>query len=140
MQNKIKQKKEGMVKDSNRVYEMVQSLRNARAKRLGALQRKLPAGHIVLLVILGILQLSAFPLMGARTQSIGDQHKFLTIEGFYFAFLTSTFVLTLLLIYELWTPSGGLYNVDSTLKIMVEGLETELSAHVESAVPSLPRL
>jgi len=47
------------------VYETVRSLRQARAGRLGALQRKLPLIHIVLLWILAIIELVSFPLLGA---------------------------------------------------------------------------
>lgn len=53
------------------VYETVRSLRQARAGRLGALQRKLPQVHMVLLWLLGLIELISFPLLGAGTQTIG---------------------------------------------------------------------
>jgi hypothetical protein len=76
------------------VYETVRSLRQARAQRLGALQRKLPQIHMLLLWILGILELISFPLLGAGTQSIGGYNT-LTIEGCLFGVMTTGIVLTL---------------------------------------------
>jgi hypothetical protein len=32
---------------------------------------------------------------------------------------------------ELWRPAGGAYNVDNVLKVMVSGLEQELSARMD---------
>jgi hypothetical protein len=32
---------------------------------------------------------------------------------------------------ELWRPAGGAYNVDNVLKVMVRGLEQELSARMD---------
>eukprot|EP00586_Coscinodiscus_wailesii_P018685 CAMPEP_0172505570 /NCGR_PEP_ID=MMETSP1066-20121228/187399_1 /TAXON_ID=671091 /ORGANISM="Coscinodiscus wailesii, Strain CCMP2513" /LENGTH=263 /DNA_ID=CAMNT_0013282231 /DNA_START=230 /DNA_END=1019 /DNA_ORIENTATION=+ len=43
------------------VYETVRSLRQARAARLGALQRKVPVVHMLLLWSLAIMELIAFP-------------------------------------------------------------------------------
>lgn len=76
------------------VYETVKSLRQARAQRLGALQRKLPQVHMVLLWILAALELVSFPLLGAGTQSIGG-YKILTIEGCLFGVMTAGIVLAL---------------------------------------------
>jgi hypothetical protein len=76
------------------VYETVRSLRQARAQRLGALQRKLPQIHMLLLWTLGVLELTSFPLLGAGTQSIGG-YNILTIEGCLFGVMTSGIVLTL---------------------------------------------
>ena len=109
------------------IYETVKSLRQARSKRLGALQRKLPTIHMVLLWILAGLELISFPLLGAGTQSIGG-YNILTIEGLLFGIMTSGIVLTLRVVGELWRQSGGAYNVDSVLKVMVRGLEKELYA------------
>lgn len=111
------------------VYETVKSLRQARAQRLGALQRKLPTVHMVLLWILALIELISFPLLGAGTQSIGG-YKVLTVEGCLFGVMTMGIVLTLRVVGELWRPAGGAYNVDSVLKIMVRGLEEELSARL----------
>ena len=109
------------------VYETVKSLREARAQRLGALQRKLPAIHMGLLWILAGIELASFPLLGAGTQTIGG-YNVLTVEGVLFGVVTAGIVLTLRVVGELWRPAGGAYNVDTTLSTMVRGLEEELAA------------
>jgi len=109
------------------IYETVRSLRQARARRLGALQRKLPTIHMIMLWILAGLELVSFPLLGAGTQTIGG-YNILTIEGLLFGFMTGGIVLTLRVVSELWRPAGGAYNVDNVLKVMVRGLEKELEA------------
>ena len=76
------------------VYETVRSLRQARAQRLGALQRKLPQVHMLLLWILAGILLVSFPLLGAGTQSIGG-YNILTVEGCLFGVMTTGIVLTL---------------------------------------------
>jgi hypothetical protein len=76
------------------VYDTVRSLRQARAQRLGALQRKLPQVHMLLLWILAALELVSFPLLGAGTQTIGG-YNLLTIEGCLFGVMTTGIVLTL---------------------------------------------
>jgi hypothetical protein len=111
------------------VYETVKSLRQARAARLGALQRKLPPIHMLLLWILAGIELLSFPLLGAGTQSIGG-YNILTVEGVLFGVMTAGIVLTLRVVGELWRPAGGAYNVDSVLSVMVSGLEEELKARM----------
>lgn len=107
------------------VYETVRSLRQARAHRLGALQRKLPRIHMLLLWILAAIELCSFPLLGAGTQTIGG-YSILTVEGCLFGIMTFGIVMTLRVVGELWRPAGGAYNVDAVLSVMVRGLEQEL--------------
>ena len=107
------------------VYETVRSLRQARAHRLGALHRKLPRIHMLLLWILAAIELCSFPLLGAGTQTIGG-YSILTVEGCLFGIMTFGIVMTLRVVGELWRPAGGAYNVDSVLSVMVRGLEQEL--------------
>lgn len=76
------------------VYETVRSLRQARAGRLGALQRKLPPVHLLLLWILAGIELVSFPLLGAGTQTIGG-YNILTVEGCLFGVTTFGIVMTL---------------------------------------------
>jgi hypothetical protein len=111
------------------VYETVRSLRQARAGRLGALQRKLPQVHMLLLWVLAGIELVSFPLLGAGTQSIGG-YNILTVEGILFGVMTTGIVLTLRVVGELWRPAGGAYNVDAVLSVMVRGLEEELEARM----------
>ena len=107
------------------VYETVRSLRQARAHRLGALQRKLPRIHMLLLWILAAIELCSFPLLGAGTQTIGG-YSILTVEGCLFGIMTFGIVMTLRVVGELWRPAGGAYNVDSVLSVMFRGFEQEL--------------
>lgn len=111
------------------VYETVRSLRQARAARLGALQRKLPMIHMLLLWALAGIELVSFPLLGAGTQTIGGT-GLLTVEGCLFGVMTSGIVLTMRVVGELWRPAGGAYNVDAVLSTMVSGLEEELVARM----------
>ena len=115
------------------VYETVRSLRQARSNRLGALQRKLPQVHMVLLWILAAIELVSFPLLGAGTQTIGG-YNILTVEGCLFGVMTFGIILTLRVVGELWRPAGGAYNVDGVLNVMVRGLENELSARMAGKI------
>lgn len=126
------------------VYDTVRSLRQARAQRLGALQRKLPKVHFVLLWILALIELISFPLLGAGTQTIGG-YNILTVEGVLFGVMTFGIVMTMKVIGELYRPGGGAYNVDGVLNVMIQGLETELKERMEgkrkqvaNEMPSLP--
>ncbi len=126
------------------VYETVRSLRQARAARLGALQRKLPRVHFILLWILAVIELVSFPLLGAGTQTIGG-YNILTVEGVLFGVMTFGIVMTMKVISELNRPGGGAYNVDGVLSVMIKGLEIELKERlaggrkqVANESPSLP--
>ena len=94
------------------VYETVRSLRQARATRLGALQRKLPKVHMILLQVLAAIELCSFPLLGAGTQTIGG-YNILTVEGCLFGVMTFGVVLTLMVVGELWRPA-----VERTMSIL----------------------
>jgi hypothetical protein len=126
------------------VYETVRSLRQARAARLGALQRKLPKIHMILLWVLAGIEVISFPLLGAGTQTLGG-YNILTVEGVLFGVMTFGIVMTMRVIGELYRPGGGAYNVDSVLCVMVKGLEAELKERmnggrqeVANQNPSLP--
>lgn len=126
------------------VYETVKSLRQARAARLGALQRKLPKIHMILLWVLAGIEVISFPLLGAGTQTLGG-YNILTVEGVLFGVMTFGIVMTMRVIGELYRPGGGAYNVDSVLCVMVKGLEAELKERmnggrqeVANQNPSLP--
>jgi hypothetical protein len=88
------------------VYETVRSLRQARAARLGALQRKLPRVHMLLLWLLAGIELASFPLLGAGTQTLGG-YNMLTVEGCLFGIMTFGIVMTMKVIGELYRPGGG---------------------------------
>ena len=68
-------------------------------------------------------------MLGAGTQTIGG-YNILTIEGVLFGIMTFGIVLTLNIVGELYVGSGGAYNVDSVLRVMVNGLDEELDARM----------
>ena len=120
------------------IYDTARSLRQARARRLGALQKKLPSVHLLLLWLLAVIELSSFPVLGAGTQTIGG-YNILTIEGFLFGIMTFGIVLTLNIVGELYVGSGGAYNVDSVLRVMVNGLDEELDTRMNDIDADITR-
>lgn len=113
------------------VYDTVRSLRQARASRLGSLQRKLPKLHNLMLWILAAMELMSFPLLGAGTETIGGIRN-LTVEGVLFGIATTGIAMTLNVIAEMYSPAGGAYNVDNVLNVMVRGLDEELNVRMEN--------
>ena len=109
------------------IYETVRDLRQARGYRLGAMQRKFPRLGIVLLYILALLELAAFPLLGAGT-AVGAPQSIFNVQGALFGGLCGATTLVLRIIQELWRTSGGAFNVDVVLTQMVRGLVEELDA------------
>lgn len=98
------------------VYDTVRSLRACRGQRLGALQRKLPEIHFVLLYFLTFIELLSFPLLGAGTASFFTD-SILTVQGVLFGTIAGSLAMTLCTIRELWNPVGGAYNVDAVLQV-----------------------
>jgi hypothetical protein len=112
------------------VYQTVRSLRQARARRLGALQRKLPQIHMILLFSLAAIVLCTFPLLGAGVQTIGEP-GILSVQSWYFSFIVFGIACAFGVINELNRPSGdGAYNVITVLSVMVTGLEEELEGRL----------
>jgi hypothetical protein len=106
------------------IYETVKSLRQARGHRLGACQRKFPSLGIALLYVLAILELVAFPLLGAGTATVSN--RVLNLQSSLFGLLCGALVMVLRVIQELRLSSGGVFTVDLVLRQMVSGLEAEL--------------
>ena len=98
------------------VYETVRSLRQARAQRLGALQRKLPRIHMLLLWVLAGIELCSFPLLGAATQTIAG-YGILSVEGCLFGIMTFGIVMTLRVVGErkLHCPASGWQRLGRTM-------------------------
>ena len=117
------------------IYDTVRSLRQARAERLGALQRKLPRLHFNLLWLLAILELLSFPVLASGVQTVGGDGT-LAVEGFLFGVMATGVVMVMLVVYELYYPSGGAYNVDGVLGIMVRGMEEELDLRMRGGYES----
>lgn len=57
----------------------------------------------------------------------------LTVEGILFGVMTCGLVLTMRIVGELWRATGGAYNVDRVLAVMVRGLEEELEARMSGS-------
>ena len=127
------------------IYETIRSLRQARAARLGALQRKVPNIHMGLLWFLASIMLITFPLLGAASIQAATEgaKSILTVEGCLFGITAFAVTLTKMLVGELLRPAGGAYNVDAVLGVMVRGLEKELDERLEGKIkntnsPSTP--
>lgn len=125
------------------VYDTVRSLRQARANRCGALQRKLPALHVYCLRLLGVIVLASFPVCGSGSQAIAP--NVLVLQSYMFGVLAFALTLVLNVVEELRdSRKRGAYNVDGILEVMVGGLEQELEERLAGKFrglgvsPSLP--
>eukprot|EP00980_Cylindrotheca_fusiformis_P031795 scaffold26981_cov157-Cylindrotheca_fusiformis.AAC.4 len=120
------------------VYQTVRSLRQARAYRLGALQRKLPQLHMILLWSLAAIVLFTFPLLGAGVQTIGGM-GILNVQSWYLGFIVFGISLVMGVVNELRNPAEvGAYNARSVLNVMVAGLEEELDLRVQGVFKGPP--
>jgi hypothetical protein len=114
---------------STHVYECVKDARAARARRLGALQRKLPGLQFGLLYTLGGSILASF-VLAAAGYAAGVSMAF---EAHGFGLLTFALVACLRVLKDIWAPTSGAYSVSSVLATMTEGLEDELDALLAGA-------
>ena len=129
------------------VYDTVRSLRQARARRLGALQRKVPVIHLALLWVLAGIMILSFPVMvgvGGAASNAGllyawRGYNVMTLQGFLFGVATFAVVMTKMVLGELWRAKGGAYNVDAVLRVMVRGLERELEERMVEAKKIMKR-
>jgi hypothetical protein len=122
------------------VYQTVRSLRQARAARLGALQRKLPQLHMFLLWTLAGIVLFTFPLLGAGVQTIGGL-GILQVQSWYLSFIVFGISLIMGVINELRRPGQvGAYNARTVLDLMVAGLEEELDLRLRGVISGPPDL
>ena len=135
------------------VYDTVRSLRQARSKRLGALQRKVPVIHLIMLGILGTIMIGSFPLLvsvgGAAAAAASSAtatmysgelfNNVMTLQGGLFGVATFAVVMTKMVLRELWRTKGGAYNVDAVLRVMVRGLQKELDERMVEAKKIMKR-
>ena len=120
------------------IYDTVRSLRQARSRRLGALQRKVPVIHLLMLWILGLIMISSFPVLigvGGAQVAVSSKSisKACSLQGALFGVATFAVVMTKMVLGELWRTKGGAYNVDSVLRVMVRGLQKELNERMMEA-------
>jgi hypothetical protein len=116
------------------IYQTVRSLRQARAHRLGALQRKLPELHMPLLWTLFAIVLFTFPLLGAGSQTIGGS-EILAVQSWYLSFLVFGMALTIGVVNELQRPSlRGAYNAQLVLNVMATGLIEEIDLRLSGKI------
>ena len=112
---------------SAHVYATVKELRKLRANRLGALERKLPPVHFVMLYGLGFLLLFGFVLDVAGRQASVAVRAALKLETFVFAVAAFALTACLRVLQDIWSPKSGAYNVDAILVTCVTGLELQLN-------------
>ena len=134
------------------IYDTVRSLRQARSRRLGALQRKVPVIHLIMLGILGLIMVGSFPILvsvgGVAASSstaapitVGKSlfNNVMTLQGGLFGVATFAVVMTKMVLRELWRTKGGAYNVDAVLRVMVRGLQKELDERMIEATKIMKR-
>lgn len=109
------------------IYSTIKLLRQARAKRLASLQRKMPEVNMYLLYILGFTTWISFPIVTAGSSTVGGEAL---IEVYRNQLSLGVFAMGCVLgiINELKQPEvGSAYNVDySILGTLMDGLEKEL--------------
>mmetsp|Transcript_26267 Transcript_26267/g.30004 ORF Transcript_26267/g.30004 Transcript_26267/m.30004 type:complete len:438 (-) Transcript_26267:25-1338(-) len=112
---------------SNIYISTIRTLRQARAKRLGSLQRKMPEINMYMLYILGFSSWITFPIVTAGAQTVGGD---MLIEVYRVQLSLGVFAMSGVLgvINELKRPEvGSAYNVDySVLFTLINGLENEI--------------
>eukprot|EP00573_Skeletonema_grethae_P008360 CAMPEP_0201694526 /NCGR_PEP_ID=MMETSP0578-20130828/6759_1 /ASSEMBLY_ACC=CAM_ASM_000663 /TAXON_ID=267565 /ORGANISM="Skeletonema grethea, Strain CCMP 1804" /LENGTH=376 /DNA_ID=CAMNT_0048180213 /DNA_START=8 /DNA_END=1138 /DNA_ORIENTATION=+ len=126
------------------VYDTVRSLRQARSRRLGALQRKVPVIHLIMLWLLGIVMIGSFPVFLGVSEAAAAMgglisRSNMTVQSGLFGVATFSVVMCKSVLMELWRTKGGAYNVDKTLKVMVSGLKKELDERMDEAKKIMKR-
>ena len=120
------------VGEASAIYATVKELRQARAKRLGALQRKMPEVNMYLLYVLGFTVWISFPVVTAGAQTVGGEAL---VEVFQKQLSLGVFAMAGLLgiINELKRPEiAGAYNIDySLLSTLIDGIDKDLEIRIK---------
>jgi len=120
------------VGEPSRIYATVRELRQARAKRLGALQRKMPEVNMYLLYTLGFTVWISFPIVAAGSQTVGGDAL---LDVFRIQLSVGIFAMVGLLgiINELKRPEvASAYNIDySLLGKLISGIENDVQTRLE---------
>lgn len=109
---------------STHVYDTVRELRSARARRLGALQRKLPGLQFGLLYGLAAAILASIVATVAASEAT---IKALEFEAHGFGVMAFALVACLRVLQDIWSPTSGAYSVAAVLATLTEGLEAQLA-------------
>ncbi|CAE7233599.1 tyrP-A [Symbiodinium natans] len=127
------------VGEPSAVYDTVKGLRAARGQRLGATQRKLPPLHFALLAALSVAELLVFPILAAGCAALDSSGlpalpgHILFFQAILFGLMASALTLTFLVLYDLWSPIGDIYNFQTVIEEMVSGMEEELEVRLSDA-------
>jgi hypothetical protein len=120
------------VGEPSSIYSSVKELRHARAKRLGALQRKMPEINMYLLYTLGTTVFVSFPFVAAGSETVGGEAL---LQLFRTHLSIGVFAMCIIfgIINELKRPEiASAYSVDyDILGKMLSGLEKELGERME---------
>ena len=120
------------VGEPSRIYSTVKELRQARARRLGALQRKMPEVNMYLLYVLGFTVWISFPIVAAGSETVGGDAL---LQVFRIQLSIGVFAMVGLLgiINELKRPEiASAYNIDySVLGKLMAGIEEDLERRIE---------
>lgn len=122
------------VGEPSAIYTTVKELRKARAKRLGALQRKMPEVNMYLLYTLVLTVWISFPVVASGSQTVGGAAL---LDVFKTQMSLGIFGMVGLLgiINELKRPEvASVYNIDySLLGKLMRGIEEDLDTRLERA-------
>jgi hypothetical protein len=120
------------VGEPSSIYSSVKELRYARAKRLGALQRKMPEINMYLLYILGTTVFVSFPFVAAGSETVGGDAL---LQLFRIQLSIGVFAMCTIfgIINELKRPEiASAYSVDyDILGKMLSNLEKELGERMK---------
>lgn len=120
------------VGEPSRIYSTVKELRQARARRLGALQRKMPEVNMYLLYVLGFTVWISFPIVAAGSETVGGDAL---LQVFRIQLSIGVFAMVGLLgiVNELKRPEiASAYNIDySVLGKLMAGIEEDLERRIE---------
>ena len=119
------------------IYSTIKSLRQARAKRLASLQRKLPEVNMYLLYILGFTTWVTFPIVTAGSSTVGGE-SLIEVYRNQLSIGVLGMGCVLGILNELKQPEvGSAYNVDySILGTLMDGLENELDCRMGRCMSS----
>lgn len=121
------------------VCDSVRAIRQARAERLAATQRKFPLGHLLVLGGFTVLTLACFPLLSAgligfeepaggmtRESVAALPGHLLSVHSVLFGLLVAAVILAFVVAGQLADPSRGVFGVEAALTESLRGLQAEI--------------